>query len=154
MKEKNHIQEMDYIYFGGANYIFRLSEAIEDLYSLETAGYLAIRGMSSDWIDENLEFLLTSLTLNVEDFNIVGSISEWSQNSLYIIELNEKNLHILKKFFETNKEYYFCAEWISYFKDGEILVDIGHAFDGMNEQLHLSNKLSKHKVKEFEDKKG
>ena len=62
-------------------------------------------------------------------------------------------MSILRTFFFLNPKYYFCAEWISYFKEDEIIVNIGHAFDGAKEQLHLNNTLAKEKVKAFEKRR-
>ena len=144
---------MSYSYFGGANYIFRLCEAIEDLYLLHPDGYMAIRGMSEDWIDNELENLMKELSVDNEDYELEGSTSEWKENTLYIIKLNKQNMSILRTFFFLHTKYYFCAEWISYFKEDEIIVDIGHAFDGAKEQLHLNNTISKEKVKAFEKRR-
>ena len=154
MKNKKYIKDMNYIYFGGANYIFRLCEAIEDLYLLEADGYMAIRGMKDHWIDETLESLIQEINIDSDAYELEGSISDWTANKLYIIQLTKQNISILKAFFYAHPEYYFCAEWISYFKNDEILVHIGHAFDGAKEQLHLNNKLSKSRVKEFENRRG
>ena len=154
MEKKKYIKDMSYLYFGGANYIFRFCEAIEDLYLLKADGYMAIRGMKDDWIDETLESLIQETSVDSDAYALEGFISEWKENKLYIIQLSKQNISILKAFFYTQPEYYFCAEWISYFKNGEILLHIGHAFDGAKEQLHLNNKLSQSKVKEFENRRG
>lgn len=154
MESNKYINEMNFIYFGGANYRFRLCEAIEDLYALEANGYMAIRGMSDNWLDESLEDILRAMSMNTEYFDFEGSISDWKENDLFIIQLNTNNLASLKEYFRVHKKYYFCAEWISYFKEDEVLVDIGHAFDGAKEQLHLNNKLCKEKVKVFEKRRG
>jgi len=154
MKDKKYIKDMNYVYFGGANYFFHLFEAIEDLYLLESDGYMAVRSMSDNWIDETLEGIFHELCIDNKMYTFEGSISEWEQNQLYIIPLNKNNVSILKAFFYTHDDYYFCAEWISYFKDDEVLVDIGHAFDGMKEQIHFNDKLSRNKVKKFEKRRG
>jgi len=154
MKNKKYIKDMSYVTVGIGSYIFRINEAIEDLYKLETDGYMAIRGMSDDWIDETLETMIKELNIDSDAYDLEGPISDWKENKLYIIQLTKESIGILKSFFYAHPEYYFCAEWISYFKNGEILLHIGHAFDGAKEQLHLNNKLSKSKVKEFENRRG
>jgi len=149
-----YIKEMSYVYFGGVNYIFRLSEAIEDLFLIEEGGYMAIRGMSDDWIEESLEELLEKLSMGIDNYKFEGSISEWPQNRLYIIALTKNNMYHMRKYFDTNKKYYFCAEWISYFKENEVLVDIGHAFDGAKEQMHVNHKIPKDKISTLEKRRG
>ena len=154
MKDKKYIKDMNYVYSGGANYIFHLFEAIEDLYLLESDGYMAVRGMSGHWIDETLENIFQEICIDNNNYDFEGSISEWKNNKLYIILLNKKNISILKAYSFSHKDYYFCAEWISYFKEDEVLVDIGHAYDGMREQIHFNDKLSRNKVKKFEKRRG
>ena len=154
MKNIIYIKEMNYVYFGGVNYIFRLNEAIEDLFLVKEDGYMAIRGMSDDWIEESLEELFKELSVDVDNYKFEGSISEWPQNRLYIIALTKNNMYHLRKYFETNKEYYFCVEWISYFKENEVLVDIGHASDGAKEQIHVNHTIPKDKILELERRRG
>ena len=149
----SYIKEMNYVYCGGVNYIFRLNEAIEDLFLVKEDGYMAIRGMSDDWIEESLEELFKELSVDVDNYKFEGSITEWSQNRLYIIALTEHNMNHLRKYFEINKEYYFCAEWISYFEENEVLVDIGHAFDGAKEQMCVNHKIPKDKILELEKRR-
>ena len=154
MQNKKYIKEMNYIYFGGVNYIFRLCEAIGDLYTLKEDGFMAIRGMPDNWIDESLEVILKTICIENDIYDFEGSISEWKENPLYIVQLNKKNMIILRDYFNIHKSYYFCAEWISYFKEDEVLIDIGHAFDGAMEQMHLNHKIPKQKIIELEKRRG
>ena len=99
MENKKYIKDMNYIYLGGANYIFRLCEAIEDLYLLEADGYMAIRGMKDHWIDETLNSLIQEISIDSDAYELEGFISEWKENKLYIIQLTKQNMSILKAFF-------------------------------------------------------
>ena len=160
-------------------YPFSLIQVITDFFFLEPNGYLVISDSNTTPMDEDIEKIIKKVAILNPNFNIsgggvveplykyAGSFKALSGNwkpkelkkVLYFIQLTKGNVETLVKELniEKSEEYgnlAFFADWVSYFKGGHMLIDVVHANDGCNEQMHLSKKLLKSKVIQLFENKG
>lgn len=156
---------------------FTLIEVIRDFYFLEPNGYLVIRDTNSTPMEENIEELLKKLAVKDLKFELSGGVAEpeyeqqgsfkalsgdWKpveiKQLLFFIHLTKENVEELTKELTIIKGKYeflaFYANWISYFKNNQTVIDVVHANDGFTEQLHISKEISYSRIQNFAIKRG